>query len=196
MNLSNEDLQTVKRLSKEPYFWIRKIMPEVKDYEDDLFDLIDKLKGVWEDCSAERIYFSFALTLEEKHDTTQGLTISNYQELQKRQLSANGQLIFEIDLKGQIVSEINLGQELDPRIVTVFSQQRNLIVFWLGPDFSIRCKGVAWDNRDTIEVLRDIKSRRGYRFRPIEDLKEVIQSHFQEYVLDEKRIVYCVDRQR
>ena len=38
IELSESDKNKIERIAQHPYLWLRENVPELKDYEDDLFD--------------------------------------------------------------------------------------------------------------------------------------------------------------
>jgi hypothetical protein len=181
--VTTEEQRLMDRVADEPFYWIRKNVPEVKNWEDEFSDLVDHIKDVWDKCRITRINLCFIIkwTLSPRTSYTQ--SIDDYLALQKRQNDVGSTLIFEIDLNANIVDEIDTRREIETTSVRLLSQSRNAVVFWLGPDMDIFCSGVPWNPQNKLEVLRDIKSRRRDRLLSMENHRDVLQIHYEQYLL-------------
>ena len=188
--LSSDERRVLTRIAHEPFYWLRKNFPEVKECEDDLFDLIDVIKHVWAGSRQHRINLCFALQLSAEDAKPTSLSIHDYTTLQKRQNSHNSTLVFLVDLKGNVVGEMDMGEEIEPIAVMNLSQMRGIVTFWLGADFKVFCKGYPWDPRNKQEVLKDIKSKRRDRLLSMEDYRTVLDTHYKQCIRDEARVRY------
>src|SRR5438105_3454299 len=134
--LSPEERRILRRIADEPTYWIRQYFPELQStYHDVFFELVDRLKALWQNVRPTRIDLCFALRME----ITQGCpqTIDDTMELQRLQQEANRRRVFEIDLAGNIVGQIDCEAEIEPVAAQQLSRGRNIALFWLGPDFQI-----------------------------------------------------------
>jgi hypothetical protein len=188
--LSSDEQRTLRRIAHEPFYWIRKHFPEIKEWEDDLSDLIDMIKSVWEESRQNRINLCFALQLGAYDSLSASANIRDYEALQKKQNSHNSTLVFLVDLRGNIVGEVDTGEEIEPIAVMNLSQMREIVTFWLGADFKIFCKGYQWDPRNKHEILRDIKSKRRDRLLSMRDHRAVLNAHYEQCIRDEARVRY------
>lgn len=173
----------MKRVADEPFYWVRENCPEVKPWDDEFYDLVDNIKDVWEKCHVSRVDLCFILKLEITTKTGSTKTIRDYTELQKRQNHAHSYLVFEIDLTGNIIDEIDTKQEIEPVSAMILSTTRNAVVFWLGPDLEIFCHGVPWNPKNKAEILKDIKLRKRDRLQPMENYPVVLKTHHEQYLL-------------
>ncbi|MSP12337.1 MAG: hypothetical protein EXR62_05195 [Chloroflexi bacterium] len=193
MLLSEEELHELNRIADEPFYWIRKYVPEARDWEEEFYTLVDNIKGIWKECRINRINLSFALTWQITDDDSNPLKIMDYSELQKMQNSNNSELIFVIDIRGKIIDSIKIDQEITHVSIRHISQIRQIVIFWIGPEFQVFCQGFTWTPQNKGEVLREIKSKRRENLLSMDDIKSVIDTHFNQYILDEARVNYWFD---
>jgi hypothetical protein len=189
-SLTLQEQRLVERIAREPRYWLRTHVPEVVQWEDEIFDLLDRIKGVWEECQKMRVNLGFLLRLETGEGAIDSLSIREFDRLQKRQNQCNSSLIFEINLSGYVIRELDLKCEIEPVSLMVLSQERQAVFFWLGPDFRIYCKGYLWDDRNMLEILKEIKSKKRDRFLSMNDYHKVLDTHFAQYLRDEARELY------
>ncbi len=190
IDLSEKERRYLRRISDEPWLWLRENFPEAKAWEDELFDLVDVIKAVWSECREYRINLCFAVELNTKDNPDIELTINRFQELQKLQNSCNSSLIFVINLRGNVVDQIDVGQEIVPRDVMYLSHRQGMLMFWLGPELGIYCKGYLWDPRNRREVEKEIKSKRRDQLLSMEDYQRVLDTHYEQCIRDESRVFY------
>lgn len=188
--LSPEEQHHIKRISRQPYLWLREFQPELKQWEADLFDLIDKLKAVWEKSRELRVNLCFALQLDIVDNPSTSLTIHNYLELQKRQNACGSTLIYVIDLHGNVVDDLDLDDEIEPFSVRMLSSIRGIVIFWLGPEFEIFSKGIPWETDNKLEILKDIKSKQRYQILSMDDYKLILDTFYKQYLHGQAVVVY------
>ncbi len=193
-NLSVDELHILKRLAGEPFFWVRQLAPEVKAWDDEFYDLVDTIKQVWDQSKQNRINLAFALKLEIGRAESDAATIRDFSTLQHKQNASNSTLIFQIDLAGKVIEEIDTKDEIDPAAIAALSQMREIVIFWLGPDLEIFCKGSKWTPKNKREILKDIKSKRRNRILSMEDHHTVLRTHFEQCIRDEARDNYWFKR--
>jgi hypothetical protein len=192
--LTIEEKQTLNRIADEPRYWIQRHFKDLHvDRADEFFDLVDRLKAVWAAARNNRIDLCFALTIQPEKAAS-GLSIASHPELQRQQLDSGNQLIYEIDLKGNILDSLNLGSEIETTAVQQFSQIREIALFYLGADFHIFCKGHPWNPKHKDQVLREIKSRKRKALLSMSNFRQVLSTHFDQYVRDEARVKYWFKR--
>jgi len=190
-SLTAEEHLRIRRLAQEPYHWVKKLVPELmKMWDDEFFDLVDTIKDVWQKSIKNRINLTFVLRWEIADAAPTANTIHDVSVLEQRQNKSNSTLLFEIDLAGKVVDEIDFIDEIDPQAVSEYSRIRNLVVFWFGPDLEIYCNGYRWNPKNKHEILRDIKSKRRDRLLSMENYQEVLRLHFEQYIHDEARADY------
>ena len=80
--------------------------------------------------------------------------------------------------------------EIEPASLMALSQKRQAVFFWLGPDFRIYCNGYLWDDRNKLEILKEIKSKKRDRFLSMSDYHKVLDTHFRQCLCDEARVLY------
>lgn len=188
--LSIEEKHRLRKVANEPLWWVRERVPELKSWEDEFSDLMDNLKAVWEQCRLTRIDLCFILRWEIVPSSTSTVSIHEFQDLQRKQNLSNSTLIFEIDLEGKIIDEINIGQEIEPACVTNISEMRKVVLIWLGADFEILVNGIRWNPDNKLDILRNIKSRKRYRLLSMNNHREVLTTHYEQYVRDEAGMSY------
>jgi len=186
--ISDEEKQFFNRVANEPFFWIRKYVEEVKHCEEEFFSLVDTLKRIWEECRIYRIDLGFALRICIEENPQTSLTISDYKKLQKQQNESNSTLIYEVDLVGNILGEIDLGQEIEPFAVMNFSKMRDNVVFWLGHELQIFCKGYEWVPKNKQDILKEIKSKRREKLLSMGNYRAVLDKHYEQCIRDEARV--------
>jgi hypothetical protein len=187
--LSQDEKRRIQRIANEPYLWLRKHYTESKEWEDELYDLIDSLKIIWEQSQPNRTPLCFALTLKIADKRVDSLSIHDYIQLQKKQI-ATPSTVFVIDLKGIVTDQADLGDEIEPLSAKQLSQLREIVVFWLGPELKIYCRGYTWEPRNKREILKDIKSKRRDRLLPMQNHRKVLEEHFEQCVRGQRSIVY------
>src|SRR5687768_8927345 len=101
-DLTTEEKQTIARIADEPFYWLRQMVPELKNSEDEFFDLLDQMKASWEEARVNRINLCFVLELNPTSDAVSN-NVSQVAQLQKKQNEANSRLIFSIDIKGSVI---------------------------------------------------------------------------------------------
>jgi hypothetical protein len=185
LGLTQEEQSLLRRVAQEPFYWVRKHVPEVKQWEDEFFDLLDRLKAIWEQSRINRINLCFMLKWELVMPSQGTYTFSDFINLQAKQNSTGSRLIFEIDLKGSIVNEIDTGEEIEPASMTYLSLSRGATIFWLGSDFQILCKGISWNPKNKQEILKDIKSKKRDRLLSMDSYQKVLDTHFDQCIRDE-----------
>ncbi len=188
--LSADERHTLKRVTENPFWWLREQVPEAREWDDELFDLIDRIKAIWKECRIYRINLCFVLKLDIVAYPTAASNISDFKDLQKRQNLSGSTIIFEIDLKGSVIGEIHLEQEIEPTAVMVLSQKRQSVLFWLGPDLQFFVKGYHWDHRNRSEILKDIKSKRRTHLLSMEDYRKVLDTHYERCIRGEASVGY------
>jgi len=187
-SLTLEEQRRLDRIAQEPYQWIRTEAPEeVKEWDDELFDLVDKIKGIWQQSRAARINLAFVLRWENTDASSSIGRIQDLAFLQKKQNESNSSLLFEIDLAGKIVDEIDFNNEIDPAAVSELSHLRKVLIFWLGAELEIFFDGRKWFAKNKQEILKDIKSKKRERLLSMNDHHEVLRLHFERYLRDESR---------
>jgi hypothetical protein len=189
-DLTKEERQTLARIADEPFYWLRQVLPELKDSEDLFFDLLDQLKASWGEARKYRINLCFILELVETDPNKALYRVSEVAALQKHQNDSSSKLVFSIDLRGNVTNEIDMGSEIEPSSVTTLSQLRKAIVFWLGPDFEIICNGVLWNPKNKAQVLKEIKSKKRDLLLPMDDYRAVLTTHYEQYVRGEAGVLY------
>jgi hypothetical protein len=196
-SLPSEERTILNRIGDEPRYWIRQYFSELQSaHHDAFFDLLDRLKALWEESRSTRIDLCFVLRLSPVESTTPPHIITDLIGLQREQQAANGQAVFEIDLQGKIVGSIDIGSEIEPVAVRQLSQIQNVAVFWLGPEFQIFCKGFPWTPKHKREVLREIKSKKRRSMLSMTSHMTVLNTHFEQYVRDEARMKYWFKRNK
>jgi hypothetical protein len=182
-NLTADEQRTLRRIAEDPFFWVRKLVPEAREWEDELYDLIDRIKAIWEECRIYRVNLCFALKIDIVACPTATSSIHDFEDLQKRQNLSGSTIIFEIDLNGSVIEEIHLQQEVEPASVMVLSKERQSVFFWLGPDLEFFFKGYRWDpTRSRSEILKDIKSKRRTYLLSMEDYRGVLNTHYERCI--------------
>lgn len=195
-SLSTDELNKIQRLAEEPFYWVRGIVPEVKEWDDEFFDLIDKIKQIWDQAKQTRINLAFELKWEIEKGELDALTIFDIPTLQGKQNGSNSTLIFQVDLKGKVIGEIDIRNEIDPAAISALSQMRQVVIFWLGPDLEIFCKGQKWIPKNKREILKDIKSKRRNRILSMDDYGLVLRTHFEQCIRDEGRDIYWFEKNK
>lgn len=177
-SLTNEHKHILSRLVDDPFYTLRKQIPEYSEVS--FFDLLDRLKASWQEAKKTRINLCFVLDLDPTPSPLAGqYDITQVQALQKRQTASNSRLVFIIDVHGNVISEQDLGGEIEPTSVTTLSKMWGAIVFWLGADFDIIAQGALWDPRNKSEVLKEIKSKRR-DFLKMDDHRLVLTTHYEQ----------------
>jgi len=189
--LSREERRALRLIADNPFFWIRKQVPEAREWEDELYDLIDNIKAVWEECRTSRVNLCFALRFDVVDPSITVPSIHDFTNLQKRQNLCNSTLVFEIDLRGNVIGEIDMEQEVEPASVMLLSQMRKSVLFWLGSDLEFFFKGYRWDpTRNRREILKDIKSKQRDRLLPMENYRGVLDTHYERCIRGEASVEY------
>ena len=62
--LTLQEQTLVERMAREPRYWLRKYVPEVVQWEDEICDLLDRIKGVWQECQTMHVNLGFLLRWE------------------------------------------------------------------------------------------------------------------------------------
>ena len=181
--LSPEEQRLMKRVADEPFYWVRENCPEVKRWDDEFYDLVDNIKDVWEQCRVTRVDLCFILKLDMTTTSSTTKTIQDYTELQKKQNLAHSHLVFEIDIVGKVIDEIDMKEEIEQVSVMILSRTRNAVVFWLGPDLEIFCHGLPWTPKKKAEILKDIKLRKRDRLQSMENYPDLLKTHYEQYLL-------------
>jgi hypothetical protein len=180
VEITNEHKHFLSRLADEPFYKLRKLIPE--DSEDAFFDLLDRLKASWQEARRTRINLCFVLDLDPTPSPLTGqYDITQVEALQKKQNAANSTLVFVIDVQGNVISEQDLGGEIEPQSVTQLSVMLKAIVFWLGADFDIIAQGVLWVPRNKSQVLKEIKSKHRDLLK-MDDHRLVLTTHYEQYI--------------
>jgi hypothetical protein len=188
--LSLEEKRRLRKVANEPVWWVREHVPELKSWEDEFSDLIDNLKAIWEECRLTRVNLCFILRWDIVSPSASIPSIQEFKELQRKQNLSNSSLIFEIDMEGKIIDEIDIGEEIEPACVTNVSQMRKVVMIWLGADFEILVNGIRWNPDNKLEILRNIKSRKRYQLLSMNNHRDVLNIHYEQYVRDEAGMSY------
>ena len=139
--------------------------------------LIDVLQTQWFDIEEYRIPLCLLMEFDACQDVDESLpTIQLLPLLQ--QSNQEPKTVFVIDIKGNIKKTINLKGDAEPNSAMLLSQKLNSIVFWLGKDFNIYCKGFTWNPKNKDELLRDFKSRRRRNILQMDNYDKVLDEHF------------------
>jgi hypothetical protein len=188
--LTKDEKRTLTRMANEPFFWLRKLVPEVKQWEDQFFDLLDHLKASWQEARGNRINLCFMLEWTQVGPEAALSHVRNVVQLQKKQNAANSTLVFSIDLSGNVIDEIDLATEIEPESVTALSKLRGSLVCWLGADFEIICKGVRWNPKNKGDVLKEIKSKKRDLLLTMDDYQLVLKTHYEQKLRGEASVDY------
>jgi hypothetical protein len=194
--LSTDELRNLRIVAEDPFYWARVLVPEIKEREDEFYDLVDNMKRLWEQSKPARINLAFAIKWEPATLGSEMKTMDDLSILQRKQVEAHSSLIFEIDLAGRVVGEIDCEEEIDPISVNVLSKIRQIVIFWIGPELEIFCNGLPWTAKHKREILKDIKSKRRDQLLSMENYQEVLQLHFDQFVRDEATVDYWFERNK
>jgi hypothetical protein len=189
-DLSNDEKRTLTRMANEPFFWLRKLVPEVKPWEDEFFDLLDYLKASWQEARQNRINLCFMVEWTQISPSAALSHVRNVAQLQKKQNAANSTLVFSIDVTGNVIDEIDLATEIEPESVTALSKLRGTVVCWLGAEFEMICKGVRWNPKNKSEVLKEIKSKKRDLLLTMDDYHLVLRTHYEQKLRGEASVDY------
>jgi hypothetical protein len=196
-DLSPEEKKVLRRIADEPRYWVQQFFPDLQqEHQDKFFDLVDRLKALWQEARETRIDLCFALRIVEQPTLAASPTIRDVMQLQTLQQNGGARLVFELDLNGQVVDDIELDSEIDPVAVQNLSQMRGIVVFWVGAEFQIFCKGAKWNPNNKKAVLREIKSKKRDSLLLMANYENVIRAHFDNYVRDEARVDYWFERNK
>lgn len=196
-NLTPEEQRKLARIAQEPYQWVRNQAPELmNEWDDEFFDLVDEIKGLWQQARTSRISLAFVLRWEISNVNSSIGIVQDISFLQKKQNQANSTLLFEIDLTGKVVDEIDFNNEIDPAGIAEFSRIRNILIFWLGTELEVFFNGLKWFPKNKLEILKDIKSKKRERLLSMNDHREVLRLHFDRYLRDESRETYWFQKNR
>jgi hypothetical protein len=189
--LTPDEKKTLRRIADDPTYFIRYYFKELESKSHDgFFDLMDRLKAVWQDIRETRIDLCFVLNLEPAQGTIATQAIEDAAALQNSQQQAAGKRVFEIDLAGNVIGFLDFEDEAEPVALRELSRSRGIVAFWLGPDFDIFCKGYVWTPKNKKAVLREIKSRKRRKLLSMTDYTNVLRTHFENFVRDEARVKY------
>lgn len=95
-----------------------------------------------------------------------------------------------------MIGELDVEDEIDPSAIRMLSTMREAVVFWLGPELEILCKGITWNPKHKLEILRDIKSKRRYQLLSMDNYREVLTIHFEQHLRDEARTSYWFQKNK
>lgn len=185
-----EEAILLKQVSDEPWYWLRETMPEARQWEKDLYSLIEVVKVVWEEYRINRINLAFLIKWSKSNAPSGAINIKDVALLQKQQNSSNSQLIFEVDLEGNVLTTIDIGSEIYPMAITIMSQSRGAIIVWFGDKLDIFCKGVRWNPKNKAETLREMKLKKRDRLLSLTNHKEILHTHYVQYVKGEAGFDY------
>ena len=174
---TKEESQYLSRVSDEPWLWLRNNFPEAKEWEDELFDLIDHIKNAFDETRKFRITICFAVELTLEDNNNYDLHIDDYGELIKIENASNSTTIFVINLRGKVVGKLRTEKEILPNDAAHISQIRELLIFWLNTKIEIYCKGFPWNPRNRQAVQKEIKSKQRTTLLSMDDYEKVLDTN-------------------
>jgi hypothetical protein len=189
LRLTSQEAAKLKRFTDEPWTWLRENVEEVVARESEFYTLLEEVKVVWEEYRTNRINLAFLINWSTANNVAGLLNIKDVSLIQKRQNSQNSQLIFEIDLAGFVLDEIDLGSEIDPASITLISQSRSAVILWFGNNLDVFCKGIKWNPKNKSETLKEMKLKKR-DLLPLTDYKRILKTHFEQYVKGEAGFNY------
>jgi hypothetical protein len=189
--VTTEEKAELKRLGDDAWYWLRKNAPEVANWETELYDLIDRMKGLLEQYRTNRISLAFLISWSRSGGGLGVTTIADIPLLQKQQNFANSQLVFEMDLDGVVLGEpLDLGAEIDPTSIMHLSSMRSATIVWFGNDLDVYYNGLKWNPKNKSETLKEIKSKKRDRLLPITDQKAILRIHYEQFIKNESGVHY------
>ncbi len=193
-DISKELRRKIDLIAQQPFYWIRKNIPEARVWEDELYDLIDRLKALWQEARLSRINLCLLLKWQKTDRDGREHSIEDLPELQKIQNASGSKLIFLIDLDGTIIGREQMDEEINWVDAQLISRELDCVVFWFGKGFEIFCKGMPWSPDNKAKILRETKSKQRDSLLPMDDYHKVLNAHFEKWIRDEARIDYWFKR--
>jgi|SRR5215213_5250015 len=187
---TSEEATKLKRVGDEPWYWLRENVPEVGPWEREFYDLLENIKVLWEQYRVNRINLAFLVNWSTASTSSGSQHIKDVSMIQKKQNAGNSQFIFEINLEGFVRDEIDMGTEIDPTMIAVFSQARDAVIIWFGDSLDILYKGMKWNPKNKAETLKEMKLKKRDKLMPLIDYKKILDIHYQEYIRGEAGVDY------
>lgn len=185
-----EETIRLKRVADEPWYWLRENVPEVAQWEKDLYAFLESVKVVWQEYRTNRINLAFLVNWSKSTPPTGALNINDVASIQQVQNAANSRLIFEVDLAGGILDAIDIGSEIDPTSIKIISQTREAVVVWFGDNLDVFYKGMRWDPKNKAETLKEMKLKKRDQLLALIDYRQILNTHYEQYVRGEAGFYY------
>lgn len=187
---TNEEATRLKRVADEPWYWVRENVAEVAHWENELHVLLESVKVVWQEYRINRINLAFLIKWTKSSPPIGTLTMSDVAAIQKQQNAANSQLIFEVDLDGNVLDVMDIGSEIDPTAVMILSQSREAVIMWFGHSLDIFYKGMKWNPKNKAATLKEMKLKKRDELLPLTDYRRILETHYEQYIRGESGVDY------